>query len=257
MNTDSVVTKDLLKKVTGEFDVTSIIKLNARNLGINNLGIIGQCSGLMYLDLSENRISDLQQLEHLKDLTTLDLSCNRITNLAGLEGLESLESLNISGNLITSIDSLQPLCNLKFLESLRLEDKTKNISNPVCQTLSNYKTPICKFLPNISMLDGEKMLGEGAGLFQVCDDLEAKLNDLEDPKNKDPACDFDMNRFSECLDKKQSALLSEKTEKKVAWSAEQQFEDVLKQCRNLNEEADKAILDAKQALWGAPKDDVS
>ena len=79
------------------------------------------------------------------------------------------------------------------------------------------------------------MLGEGAGLFQVCDDLEAKLNgtllvafnkaqvqhcqcyfdekfqmynseflDLEDPKNKDPACDFDMNRFSECLDKKQS-----------------------------------------------------
>jgi hypothetical protein len=32
---DSVVTKDLLKKVTGEFDVTSIIKLNARNLGIH------------------------------------------------------------------------------------------------------------------------------------------------------------------------------------------------------------------------------
>ncbi len=31
---DSVVTTDLLKKVSGEFDVTSIIKLNARNLGI-------------------------------------------------------------------------------------------------------------------------------------------------------------------------------------------------------------------------------
>jgi hypothetical protein len=75
-------------------------------------------------------------------------------------------------------------------------------------------------------------------------------------------------------------LLSEKAEKKVAWSAEQQFEgicmvismltiyalianssyffvDLLKQCRSLNEEADKAILDAKQALWGASKNDVS
>jgi hypothetical protein len=31
---------------------------------------------------------------------------------------------------LISIDSLQPLCNLKLLESLRLEDKTKNISNP-------------------------------------------------------------------------------------------------------------------------------
>ena len=35
------------------------------------------------------------------------------------------------------------------------------------------------------------------------------------------------------------------------------FVDLLKQCRSLNEEADKAILDAKQALWGTAKDDVS
>ena len=31
---DVVVNKELLKKVTGEFDLASIIKLNARNLGI-------------------------------------------------------------------------------------------------------------------------------------------------------------------------------------------------------------------------------
>lgn len=31
-------------------------------LGVKDLGIIGQCSGLMYLDLSENRITDLRPL---------------------------------------------------------------------------------------------------------------------------------------------------------------------------------------------------
>ncbi|XP_028407062.1 leucine-rich repeat-containing protein 61-like isoform X2 [Dendronephthya gigantea] len=251
MNTDSVITCDMLKKITGEFDVTSIIKLNANKLGIKDLGIIGQCSGLMYLDLSENRISDLRPLEQLKDLTTLDISCNTVTDLAGLEGLESLETLNISGNLITSIDSLQPLVNLKFLECLRLEDRERNISNPVCQTLPQYKTSICKYLPNISMLDGERTLGEGAEVFKVCDDLKTKLTELEEKELEEDSFDF-ISGFSDTLDKKQNA-----TEKKMAWSAEQQFEDVLKQCRSLNEEADKAILDAKNALWGASKGDVS
>ena len=40
------------------------------------------------------------------------------------------ECINLFVFYVCSIDSLQPLVNLKFLESVRLDDKLKNTSNP-------------------------------------------------------------------------------------------------------------------------------
>ncbi|XP_046857243.1 leucine-rich repeat-containing protein 61-like isoform X2 [Xenia sp. Carnegie-2017] len=218
--------------------------------GICHLGEIDECQGLMYLNLSENRISNLTLLANLKDLTCLDLSENQISCLDGLEGLVSLEVLDVSGNLISSIESLHPLVNLKFLENLCLLDKKKCLTNPVCQTQPKYKICVCTLLPNISMLDGEKIVGQGSEVFKVFGNLAEKLDDLEHNKNNDN--DLHMAEKLKNLDTKQNAILSVKTAQKVAWTSEQQFNDLLTECRSLNEEAEKAILNAKQALWGDP-----
>ncbi|XP_067829428.1 leucine-rich repeat-containing protein 61 isoform X2 [Heptranchias perlo] len=75
------ITVELLKSRTGEFDLESILFLKLRNVGICNLGCIGDCVNLERLDLSGNDISNLTPLASLKLLIVLNLSANRISNL--------------------------------------------------------------------------------------------------------------------------------------------------------------------------------
>ncbi|XP_043536085.1 leucine-rich repeat-containing protein 61 isoform X5 [Chiloscyllium plagiosum] len=75
------VTVQMLKSRTGQFDLESILFLKLRNIGITNLGCIGDCVNVERLDLSGNDISNLAPLTSLKVLIVLNLSANRISNL--------------------------------------------------------------------------------------------------------------------------------------------------------------------------------
>ncbi|XP_067871395.1 leucine-rich repeat-containing protein 61 isoform X4 [Heterodontus francisci] len=75
------ITVEMLKSRTGQFDLESILFLKLKNIGICNLGCIGDCVNLERLDLSGNDISNLTPLASLKLLAVLNLSANRISNL--------------------------------------------------------------------------------------------------------------------------------------------------------------------------------
>ncbi|XP_072409392.1 leucine-rich repeat-containing protein 61 isoform X4 [Chiloscyllium punctatum] len=75
------VTVQMLKSRTGQFDLESILFLKLKNIGITNLGCIGDCVNVERLDLSGNDISNLAPLTSLKVLVVLNLSANRISNL--------------------------------------------------------------------------------------------------------------------------------------------------------------------------------
>ncbi|CAC5426355.1 Leucine-rich repeat-containing protein 61 [Mytilus coruscus] len=171
---DGIITKVLLKTRSGEFDLESIHSLSLRELGISDLGCISECASLERLNLARNDISKLTKLAGLNNLTQLNLSANRIVSLEGLQSLESLQHLNLAGNLIGSIDSLRCLTGLDKLKTLRLCDRTHDLSNPVCMNKS-YRTDMISMFPNLEWLDGEKLIGRGSEVFQLCQKIEEAL----------------------------------------------------------------------------------
>lgn len=70
---------------------------------------------LQYLDLSENRITEITGLDNLTNLKELHLSKNQITHIKGFDHLTNLEKLYLSGNQLTEITGLDNLANLKQL----------------------------------------------------------------------------------------------------------------------------------------------
>lgn len=65
-----------------------------------------------YLELSNNKISDVSGLGLLENLKKLNLDNNEIKDVKGLGSLKSLETLRLSNNQINNIDELGQLNNL-------------------------------------------------------------------------------------------------------------------------------------------------
>ncbi|KTF88063.1 hypothetical protein cypCar_00023789 [Cyprinus carpio] len=158
----------------------------------------------------------------------------KLRNLEPLSNCESLQSLNVAGNVIPSVDNLHALKPLKKLESIRLKDNTYNYTNPACKN-SLYRTLILEMFPNMKVLDGERVVGRGSDLYQLCKDIDdtikagmfknGHLPELPDTK---PWVDDD---FWE-IKRSDNAIVDE---------AYKQFSDVLHECRLLNSRAAHVI----------------
>ncbi|XP_028815011.1 leucine-rich repeat-containing protein 61 [Denticeps clupeoides] len=235
------ITTVLLKSRTGEFELESILFLKLRSLGIYDLGCIGECINLERLDLSGNNILNLAPLASLRLLLVLNVSANRISNLEPISSCESLQSLNVAGNLIPSIESLQCLKPLRNLESVRLKDNTYNYSNPVCKN-SAYRNVLLEMFPNIKVFDGERVVGRGSDLYQLCKDIDdtikaglyknGQLPDMPDCKPWVEDSFWEIKRSN-------NAIVEE---------AYKQFNDVLHECRILNNRAAHVISQTERTM---------
>ena len=88
---------------------------------------------LVFLDLSENKLVDLQPalFENLSSLTSLDLSHNEMETIApnAFIGLTSLETLNLSDNALFFLPDEFPI-NLKFLQNRHFDsDELRYVGN--------------------------------------------------------------------------------------------------------------------------------
>ena len=178
-----MISDDLIKKVTGQYDVEIIQRLNLDNFGLKAVGSISRMENLKDLSLARNDIVDLSPLEPLYDLRRLVLRENMIRSLTPLISLDSLETLDISGN--SRLESLTAVLDvLKQMKSLRnLTLKAgPNDATPVTEFQKDlasgmYPQIIFEVLPNVQILDGshveimkasmvksptkEKMIGNG------------------------------------------------------------------------------------------------
>ncbi|XP_058501998.1 leucine-rich repeat-containing protein 61 [Solea solea] len=235
------ITAALLKSRTGEFDLESILFLKLRGLGIQDLGCIGECISLERLDLSGNNITNLASLASLGVLSVLNLSANRISNLEPLRSCESLQNLNVAGNIISSIESLHCLQSLRKLESIRLKDNTYNYTNPVCRNTS-YRIIVLEMFPSIKVLDGERVAGRGSDLYQLCKDIEDTIK-AGLYKNGQLIEHHDCKPWVEDnyweIKRSNNAIVEE---------AYKQFNDVLHECRLLNNRATHVISQTEKSM---------
>ncbi|XP_071752634.1 leucine-rich repeat-containing protein 61 [Centroberyx gerrardi] len=235
------ITAVLLKSRTGEFDLESILFLKFRGLGIHDLGCIGECINLERLDLSGNNITNLASLASLRLLAVLNVSANRISNLEPLSSCESLQSLNVAGNVISSIENLHCLQPLRKLENIRLKDNTYNYTNPVCRNLS-YRNILLEMFPNIKVLDGERVVGRGSDLYQLCKDIDDTIKaglykNGQLPEH--PDCKPWVEDTYWEIKRSNNAIIDE---------AYKQFNDVLHECRLLNNRATHMISQTERSL---------
>ncbi|XP_057655112.1 leucine-rich repeat-containing protein 49 isoform X1 [Diorhabda carinulata] len=84
---------------------------------ITNLEMIAkQCfPNLLFLDVYDNQLEQIQYLDDLVNLRVLLMGKNRIKKIEGLENLTNIEVLDLHGNLITQVTGLSKLANLKVL----------------------------------------------------------------------------------------------------------------------------------------------
>ncbi|CAL5990499.1 Conserved_hypothetical protein [Hexamita inflata] len=102
-------------------------KLSFNQSKLNQIHGLGRMD-LMYLDLSNNSLSDLSELAHLTALNHLDLSQNLVSDISSLGQLKNLAVLNLNQNQILF---LKPLRELKKLKSLQFNDNYVQNFEPV------------------------------------------------------------------------------------------------------------------------------
>ena len=59
------LSEDYLKSVTGFFDLETIFDIELNQKNIASLGSLPKCISLVYLDLSQNKISDITEIDSL------------------------------------------------------------------------------------------------------------------------------------------------------------------------------------------------
>ncbi|WP_425806527.1 leucine-rich repeat protein [Desulfitobacterium sp. Sab5] len=93
---------------------------------ITELNGIEYLTNLSYLSLPHNEIRDLGPLKGLKNIECLALDNNRISDISELHGLTNLKQLSLYNN---EIDDINPLEGLQYLSYLDLGyNKIKNIN---------------------------------------------------------------------------------------------------------------------------------
>nr|XP_056713730.1 leucine-rich repeat-containing protein 61 [Euleptes europaea] len=238
------ITSQLLKAKTGEFDLESILLLKLRGLGLSDLGCLGECSNLEWLDLSSNAIAHLGPLSSLKALAVLNISSNRVASLEPLAHCENLQSLNAAGNLLSSLQQLQGLTGLRRLESLRLSSPAGGLSNPLCASLG-YRVAMAEMFPGVKVIDGERISGRGSELYQLCKDLDSSLKRFPSGGGAGvtelvgSAKPWVAEGYWDLRPARRSSIVEE---------AYKQFSEVLQECRELSKRADDTISQAERAL---------
>ncbi|XP_013360049.1 PREDICTED: leucine-rich repeat-containing protein 61 [Chinchilla lanigera] len=233
------ITPQLLKSHTGEFALESILLLKLQGLGLADLGCLGECLGLEWLDLSGNALTQLGPLASLRQLTVLNVSNNRLTSLEPLAACENLQSLNAAGNLLATPGQLLCLAGLRSLEYLRLRDPLARLSNPLCASPSYWAT-VQELLPGLKVIDGERVSGRGSELYQLCRDLDSSLRPSSSPGPRaTEAQPWVEPGYWESWPSRSSSILEE---------ACRQFQDTLQECYDLDRQASDSLARAEQAL---------
>lgn len=127
--------------------------LHASNNEINKADFLEKLKQLRELDLSKNRIKQIELHQFHSDLIiqTLKLEDNQMRSLANIERLERLQGLHVGGNKLTEFWEVDRFADLNFLMELSL------INNPMTRK-PQYRFNILKKLPNLIVLDGKEIL---------------------------------------------------------------------------------------------------
>lgn len=143
--------------------------------------------------------------------------------------------------LFNSIENLHCLVSLRKLENIRLKDNTYNYTNPVCRN-SSYRAVVLEMFPNIKVLDGERVVGRGSDLYQLC-------KDIDDTIKAGLYKNGQLVEHSDCKPWVEDTYWEiKRSNNAIIEEAYKQFNDVLHECRLLNNRATHVISQTERSM---------
>lgn len=145
------ITAELLRRRAEHNDgcLSDLKEVALHQQEIERIELLGDCCRqLEIIYLSNNYISKIEGLHHLKYLTYLNLAVNNITRIEGLEGCEALERLDLTLNFVADLSTVNSLQANPFLQNIHLT------GNP-CTKIDGYRAYVIHALPQLTELDGE------------------------------------------------------------------------------------------------------
>ena len=125
--------------ISGNRFLSTDTDIDLSGLGLTDITWIKGFTNPEKIDLSNNSISNLyvlQQVENAGFVKSLDLSHNRITDINAIRYFSGLEILNLSYNDITMVNPLKTLTSLKELHIVGTK-LTENQIIELCNALPN------------------------------------------------------------------------------------------------------------------------
>ncbi|CAD8074179.1 unnamed protein product [Paramecium primaurelia] len=151
-NLQGKLNSQIVKTISNKFGLDIVFVLDLSNQKIGNIDCLTECIHLVQLNLQNNSISDISPLKVMKDLAFLNISNNQITQL-DLGELYSLQNLQAKGNFIKSVKSIEYLDRIRVLRTLYLQCPSGDQKNPICD-LNNYRNVIFNTIKALQRLDG-------------------------------------------------------------------------------------------------------
>ena len=156
-----------IKSLAGAQNLTGLTYLDLAANSVSDISPLSGLTGLMNLHLSSNRIGDISALSGLTNLTILRLHTNWITDISALSGLTGLTTLDLRHNSITDIS---PLGGLTSLALLRLNNNPDlaNIQPLLDNTGLGVGDSVHLYNTNVSCADVAALEAKGVLVSSAC-----------------------------------------------------------------------------------------
>ena len=175
--------EDLASDLSGMECLSGLTWLDLNSNAISNLEPLSELAGLTELVLGYNNISDLRPLANLSSLELLWLNDNAISDLEPLSELTALIELDLGYN---SIRDLRPLANLSSLELLWLNDNAVSDVEPLSGLTSLVELDLAgNEISDLAGLVANAGFGANDNVYlednpMNCSDQAADIRNLED-----------------------------------------------------------------------------
>eukprot|EP00878_Enallax_costatus_P022925 GHUV01024363.1.p1 GENE.GHUV01024363.1~~GHUV01024363.1.p1 ORF type:complete len:325 (+),score=74.04 GHUV01024363.1:307-1281(+) len=145
-----------ISKIENLGHMTKLQRISLQSNRLETMSGLGACTLLVELYLSHNGIWTMDaQLTQLKNLKVLDVSNNRISKVENLHGLTQLEDLWLNDNQIAGLEGLDDA-----LADQRGGLTTIYLENNPAALEEGYKERIMQLLPNLVQLDADVLPGK-------------------------------------------------------------------------------------------------
>lgn len=154
------------------------------DFGVEDLTGMEYLHNLKFVDLSQNKISNLENLANLTELETVSLNYNQITDITPLMNSPKLYNLELGVNQISTLPSFENLTNLRIL----------NLSSNQLKDISALKDT-----PQLTNLSISANNISDISVLSECDNLRVfygesnQLTSIESLRNKTKLEYFDAN----------------------------------------------------------------
>lgn len=171
---------------------TGLTYLDISNNNVSDLSALSSLTSLHYLSVAANPLTDLRGAENMKDLKVLYANDSNLESISAVNGFTKLETLYVSGTKLTNLDAVKDSVGMTYIDAsgskLESADAVSGMKDLTVLILSNCKltkAPDLSALTKVTSvnLSGNKELSDVSGLekfnptdYEKADDPDSNIS---------------------------------------------------------------------------------